>query len=103
MQSKNLPNHIYIKETNGKYEFFDYGASLTRKQHHSYKFYLKRTWDNAYVLFAKDHAHGQFYIIDYEPGLKRTLTKEFKAYLILYGFNLPDEENRSHGPCFTLR
>lgn len=103
MHSKNLPDYIYIKETNGKYEFFESKYALTRKSDHPYMYRLQR-WDgNVYKFYAKPHLNGQFFSIEYAAGMTRILTKEFKTFLILYGFTLPNPEDYNNGPRFTLR
>lgn len=102
MHSKNLPDYIYIKETNGKYEFFESRYALTRKADHPYMYRLQKWSSNAYKFYAKSHKHGQFSSIEYASRMNRILTNEFKTFLILYGFTLPNPEDYN-GPCFTLR
>lgn len=100
-----MPPHIYIKEKDGAYEFFETTAyqGLTRKEAHPYLIYLKPGIGESYQFHVKAHEHGQFHHMNYTLGIERLLVDKLKTSLLLYGFTIPSPEEYMNGIRFTLR
>lgn len=97
--------HIYIKEKDGVYEFFETTRyqGLTRKEAHLYLIYMKPSGGNSYQFHVKLHEYGKFHHTIYISGVKNQLPDKLKTSLLLYGFTIPSPEEYINGTRFTLR
>jgi hypothetical protein len=98
-----LPQFIYIKEVEGSFEFFISDVALTRKQEYCYKIKMKRIIANNFQFHTKAHKNTTFEHLTSIGWLKSILTPELKAFLLLYGFNIPTVEDYvKKNTLFTL-
>lgn len=98
-----MQKHIYIKEKDGVFEFFEFDEALDRKQAQPYLIYLKPGRGNSYMLFIKTHDYGIFNHMIYTSIMGKALVDKFKTSMLLYGFTVPSPKEYSDGARFTLR